>query len=176
MRPLPKTKSKRLKAVEATEHVIEPVSAMDQPSAPVRRRGRQIGAAVITVLLIGGAALAYTTIGLDTAQQVGADRVTTGIANYTAFSETIPVNATLIPENTVFLDTVEGGRVTQLHIEDGAVVLAGTPLVTLKNADLELQVIGREAQYTQQLSNLAQAQIAFDQSLLRYDRELMDAQ
>lgn len=176
MRPLPKTKSQRLKAVEAPAAAAEPAVGMDHASTPPRRYGRRIGTALVAVFIIGGAALAYTAIGLDGAQHVVAERVTTGVASYTTFSETVPVNATLIPEDTVFLDTVEGGRVTRLHVEDGAVVAAGTPLVTLKNADLELQVIGREAQYTQQLSNLAQSQIAFDQSLLRYDRELMDAQ
>lgn len=176
MRPLPKTRSKRLKAVEAPASVVEPVTGMDQESAPEKRFGNHFGTALVAVLLIGGAGLAYTTIGLNGAQTVGVERVTTGIATYTSFSETIPINAILIPEDTVFLDTVEGGRVMQLHVEDGAMVTVGAPLVTLKNADLELQVIGREAQFTQQLSNLAQSQIAFDQSLLRYNRDLMDAQ
>jgi len=176
MRPLPKRKSQKPKAVEPTSTVVEIPSSMDQTVQPKKQTNRFLVTGLVAVLLLGGAAVAYKTIGLNTAQSVLADRITTGVASYNDFSETIPVNATLIPENTVFLDTVEGGRVMQLHVEDGATVVAGTALVTLKNTDLELQVIGREAQYTQQLSNLAQSQIAFDQSQLRYDRELMDAQ
>ncbi|MEP3891324.1 MAG: efflux RND transporter periplasmic adaptor subunit [Hellea sp.] len=176
MRPLPKRKSQKPVGVSSEPKVVDIPSKMDQAVAPSRRYGRSIALGLIAVLLLGGAGIAYKTIGLNNSQSVVAERVTTGTASFNSFSETIPVNATLIPENTVFLDTVEGGRVMNLHVEDGEAVTAGMPLVTLKNSDLELQVIGREAQYTQQLSNVAQSQMAFDQSQLRYDRELMDAQ
>ena len=176
MRPLPKRSSQKTKSAIEPAQVIDIPSQMDRVARPKRRSGRIIASGLIAVLLLGGAAVVYKTVGLNSTQTVTAARITTGVAKLTRFSETIPVNATLIPENTVFLDTVEGGRVIELHVEDGAEVKAGSPLVTLKNTDLELQVIGREAQYTQQLSNLAQSQIAFDQSQLRYDRELMDAQ
>lgn len=176
MRPLPKRKSQKPKAVETASIVVEIPSSMDKAATPKKPNNRHILTGLVAAFLLGGAGIAYKTIGLNAAQSVISERITTSVARYNSFSETIPVNATLIPENTVFLDTVEGGRVMQLHVEDGATVTAGAALVTLKNTDLELQVIGREAQYTQQLSNLAQSQIAFDQSQLRYDRELMDAQ
>lgn len=175
MRPLPKRKSQKPTAIADRATVVEIQSTMDQSVQPPNRYGRHIVTGFIAVLLLGGAAIAYKTIGLNSSQSVIAERILTGKASFNSFSETIPVNATIIPENTVFLDSVEGGRVIHIHVEDGTTVTAGTPLVTLKNTDLELQVIGREAQYTQQLSNLAQSQIAFDQSQLRYDRELMDA-
>ena len=176
MRPLPKRKSQKPTGLSVASKVVEIPSNMDQSVQPKRRYGRYVATGLIMVLLLGGAGVAYKVIGLNSAQSVASERILTGEVSYNSFSETIPVNATVIPENTVFLDSVEGGRVMELHVEDGATVVAGTPLVSLKNTDLELQVIGREAQYTQQLSNLAQSQIAFDQSQLRYDRELMDAQ
>lgn len=176
MRPLPKRKSQQSRDMGESPKVVEIPTNMDQVVQPERRYGRHVASALIAVLLLGGAGVAYKAIGLNSAQSVSAERILTGEVSYNSFSETIPVNATVIPENTVFLDTVEGGRVMELHVEDGAAVAVGEPLVTLKNTNLELQVIGREAQYTEQLSNLAQSQIAFDQSQLRYDRELMDAQ
>lgn len=176
MRPLPKRQAHIPKAAEPTATIDEAPSGMDHTAQPMKRNKQHFIIGLVVVLLMGGVAVAYKTIGLNTAKSVIAERVTTDIASFNSFSETIPVNATLIPENTVFLDTVEGGRVMQLHVEDGAMVTVGMTLVTLKNSDLELQVIGREAQYTQQLSNMAQSQMAFDQSQLRYDRELMDAQ
>lgn len=176
MRPLPKRKSQKPKAVAAEANVVEMASSMDQKVVPKKSFTRTFVTGAIAILLLGGAAYAYHSIGLNTSQIVTSERIQTATVSYSDFSETIPVNATLIPENTVFLDTVEGGRVIDIHVEDGADITQGTALVTLKNTDLELQVIGREAQYTQQLSNLAQSQIAFDQSQLRYDRDLMDAQ
>lgn len=198
MRPLPKTRAVKDKALkrdqaDRQENVIGLSSNtssvsdagsgsgsgsgthMDRQMKTKPRRSRLVAIGLIGALLLGGAVVTYATMGLNPTRSVQADRVVTGVAQLSSFGETIPVNASIIPEDTVFMDTVEGGRVTELHVEDGAVVVAGTPLVTLKNSDLELQVIGREAQYTQQLSNLAQSQIAFDQSQLRYDRDLMDA-
>jgi HlyD family secretion protein len=187
MRPLPKRKSKSpvnvAPPVDAKVVGLPPAAqtsgmdaAMDVSvaSQPPSRKRWVIAGGVI--LLLSAAVSAYILFGLNRSTNVAAKRLLTAPVAFERFSETIPVNAVLIPEDTVFLDTVEGGRVTNIHVEDGAVVTAGAPLVTLKNADLELQVIGREAQYTQQLSNLAQSQMAFDQSQLRYDRELMDAQ
>lgn len=171
MRPLPR---KNAKPVDAAK-IVDIPSAMDQPARPKPKRMRALLLGASALVICGLAAGAYITYGLGNAGSVTAERVTTGVADYTRLSEAVPVNATVVPENTVFLDTVEGGRVVALHVEDGAVVAEGAPLLTLKNTDLELQVIGREAQYTQQLSNLAQSQIAFDQSQLRYDRDLMDA-
>lgn len=196
MRPLPKTKAAKEKASvkrqmahqdssEAHENVIglspdaatsvAPDETMDRHIYARAPRGRIMAMSLLGILLLGGAAATYAAFGLNPSKAVQMDRILTGTVTQARFGETIPVNASIIPEDTVFLDTVEGGRVATLHVEDGASVARGAPLVTLTNADLELQVIGREAQYTQQLSNLAQAQIAFDQSQLRYDRDLMDA-
>lgn len=195
MRPLPKTKAVKDKAVkraeaDALENVIgltkssEPPAAgktprlsseMDQKVRVERPKRRALTTGFITALLLAGSGTAYVVVGLNSSQAVQASRVALGAVELGRFGETIPVNANVIPEDTVFLDTVEGGRVMTLHVEDGAAVSKGTSLVTLKNSNLELQVIGREAQYTQQLSNLAQSQMAFDQSQLRYDQQLMDA-
>ena len=41
-----------------------------------------------------------------------------------------------------------------MHVEEGAFVTAGQPLVTFKNTNLELQVIRAEAQLTEQLELL----------------------
>ena len=102
-------------------------------------------------------------------------RVQLGEAELTTFAEFAPVMAVLVPEDTVFLDTVEGGRVTQVHIEDGAMVVPGQPIITLANTDLELEVLSREALYTEQLSSLARTEMNFDQVNLQYERDLADA-
>jgi len=174
MRPLPNKKSQSMTTVAAGSAISENATGMDQMVIPRRRHFRPILIGAVAVPLLGGTAFMYKTIGLKPSQSVISERVLTSKVSFSSFNETIPVNATVIPENTVFLDTVEGGRVLQVYVEDGAAVDEGEALVTLKNADLELQVISREAQFTQQLSSLAQAQANFDQNQLRYDRELMD--
>src|SRR5262249_9608759 len=80
------------------------------------------------------------------------------------------------PEDTVFLDTVDGGQVTEVLVEDGAAVTAGQPLAKLKNTRLELEVLGREAQLTESQNYPANARLAFQQSELRNQRDMMDVQ
>ncbi|MEM7493357.1 MAG: efflux RND transporter periplasmic adaptor subunit [Pseudomonadota bacterium] len=98
-----------------------------------------------------------------------------GTVDIKPFAETLPVNGVLVPRNTVFVDAVKGGSVVEILVEDGAIVSAGEVLARMTNTELELQVMAHEAQYAQQLSNLARAQIEYDQSQLRYRQQLSDA-
>lgn len=187
MKPLPKMKRKS-DAPDKTVAVVPhpstqkargtgPSQEMDAQRAPSSRitRNRLLIGAALAIALTGGAYV-YFGDALNPAASVSEARMTIGAVAMRPFEESIPVNAMLIPERTVYLDTVEGGRVVKRHQEDGTFVSAGTPLITLRNKSLELDVMNREAQYTQQLSSLAQAQIAFDQNMLRYDQDLMNAE
>lgn len=186
MKPLPKMKRKGDgpdKTASVLPHPAQPQvppleapDAMDSARAPLsRNRSRVLIAASVAVLVAAGGYV-YFSGGLQPSASVSEARVTLGSVAFRPFEESIPVNAVVIPERTVYLDTVEGGRVVKRHEEDGTFVTAGTPLITLRNKSLELDVMNREAQYTQQLSSLAQAQIAFDQNMLRYDQDLMNAE
>ena len=62
------------------------------------------------------------------------------------FDDFIPVRGKLAPLSTVYLETIEGGRVDRRLVEDGAVVKAGQPLIELSNAAIQLDVISREAE------------------------------
>lgn len=185
MKPLPRLKRKGETPDKPASVVTHPMadnvseastlSGMDQSSEkPKRHRTKPlvIVTTLAAILITGG--VIYFDQGFNPAATVSESRLTIGEADLRVFEESVPVNATLIPERTVFLDTVQGGRVEARLVEDGTYVSAGTPLITLRNKSLELDVINRQAQYTQQLSSLAQAQIAFDQNMLRYDRDLMD--
>ncbi|MEM9054402.1 MAG: HlyD family efflux transporter periplasmic adaptor subunit, partial [Pseudomonadota bacterium] len=167
---LPQTPRSAEQAVGASPNM----DTVHQRPSRLSYKSTLIGAAVILTLGAGG--FVYASGGLNPSARVIDARMTVGSVAVRPFEEGIPVNGQLIPERTVYLDTVEGGRVIKRHQEDGTYVTAGTPLITLRNKSLELDVMNREAQYTQQLSSLAQAQIAFDQNMLRYDQDLMNAE
>jgi HlyD family secretion protein len=105
---------------------------------------------------------------------VGAERVTVSPVAYDTFREYIPVTGNVVPRTTVYLDAIEGGQITAVHVEEGAFVTAGQPLVTFKNTNLELQVIGAEAQLTEQLNSLSTTRQNLEQSKLRNQRELIE--
>ncbi len=96
-------------------------------------------------------------------------RVTTG-----QFDDFIPVRGRVTPLKTIFLDAVDGGQVESIHVEDGAFVEAGQLLVVLANTSLQLDVIAREAQVTEQLNNLRSLELAQEQNRLAHKRELVE--
>lgn len=150
------------------------LSAMDRAVRPKRiTPGRVVGALIIVAVLAVGV-FGYVRYGLQRSLIVSADKLTISTVRQAPFSDYAPVTGSVAPEDTVFLDTVEGGQVTEVLVEDGAIVEAGQVLARLKNTRLELEVLGREAQLTESQNYLANARLAFQQSELRNQRDMMD--
>ena len=150
------------------------LSAMDQRIEQRLLTPWRIGVAAGALALVGLAVYAYVEFGLNRTLTVGAERVTIARVSYDTFREYIPVTGNVVPRTTVYLDAVEGGQITAVHVEEGAFVTAGQPLVTFKNTNLELQVIAAEAQLTEQLNYLSTTRQNFEQSRLRNQRERID--
>ncbi len=88
---------------------------------------------------------------------VNTGRITvTEIANG-PFKEFIPVNGVVLPVTTIYLDAVEGGRVEEKYVEDGATMTKGQPILRLANTDLELGLV---TQQTNVYNLLTQMQIS----------------
>jgi HlyD family secretion protein len=158
---------------QATDEEVV-LSAMDRR---IERRfvtPQRVAVAAGAVLLAALSVYAFIEYGLTRTLTVGAERVTVSRVAYDTFREYIPVTGNIVPRTTVFLDAIEGGQITAVHVEEGALVTAGQPLVTFKNSNLELQVIGAEAQLTEQLNYLSTTRQNFEQSRLRNQRELID--
>ncbi len=45
------------------------------------------------------------------------------------FQETIPVNGVVLPITSIYLDAVEGGRVEEKYVDDGATMKKGEPIL-----------------------------------------------
>ena len=88
------------------------------------------------------------------ALKVQNDRIVVSTVARGEFDDYIPVRGQVAPLKTVFLDAIEGGRVEAIHVEDGVQVEVGQLIVELSNTQLQLDVIAREAQVTEQLNNL----------------------
>lgn len=82
---------------------------------------------------------------------VDADRITISEVKQGPFQEFIPVNGAVMPLTTIYLDAVEGGRVEEKYVEDGAQLKKGDPILKLANTDLELSLANQEtAVYAEQ--------------------------
>jgi len=75
---------------------------------------------------------------------VDAERITISEVKKSSFKEFIPVNGVVLPVTTIYLDAIEGGRVEEKFVEDGAMVKKGTPILRLSNTDLELSLANQE--------------------------------
>ncbi|UOQ70832.1 HlyD family secretion protein [Hymenobacter cellulosilyticus] len=84
-------------------------------------------------------------------------RLTISVVRRGSFQEFIPVSGVVLPETSIFLDALEGGRVEEKFVEDGALMKKGQPVLRLSNADLELSLVNQE---TAVLNLLTQMQIS----------------
>jgi len=136
-----------------------------------RRRWLVGGAIAAGVVAFAGWLLATdhsTTYTLD------GQRIRTAVVETGVYEDFIPLRAAVEPERTVFLDAIEGGRVEAVFVEEGAFVTEGEPLLELSNTSLQLDVIAREAEVSEQLNNLRNTELAIEQNRLRLKGELIE--
>ena len=108
------------------------------------------------------------------ALKVQNDRIVVSTVSVGEFDDYIPVRGQVTPLKTVFLDAIEGGRVEAIYVEDGAFVKAGDLIIDLSNTQLQLGVIAREAEVTEQLNNLRNTELSLEQNRLGHKRNLVD--
>ena len=113
--------------------------------------------------LLGGRSLSIN------AQRITVSNVTVGV-----YEDFIPLRGRLVPRSTVYLDAIEGGRVEEILVEDGAVVEAGDMIAVLSNTNLQLEVLGREAAVTEQLNNMRTIELQLEQNRLSHKRNLVE--
>ena len=147
-------------------------SGMDRKIEKRSRKPVYVGAAVaaglLLIVLVVMTDRSSTSFTLD-GQRIRTSEVFTGM-----YEDFIPLRASVEPERTVYLDAIEGGRVERILVEEGAFVEEGQPLVDLSNTSLQLDVIAREAEVSEQLNNLRNTQLAIEQNRLKLKSDLIE--
>ncbi len=163
-----------------------PVVSLKNDPKPDPARGAGMDQAVVTQrmplrtrIIIGGVVAAIVFAGTAWALTRSANSQTLIAANLTispvtigTFDDFVPLRGRVTPLVTVFLDAVEGGRIDRVLVEDGIAVTPGQPLAILSNATLQLDVIAREADVSQQLNNLRSQELELQRSRLENRRNL----
>ncbi len=91
------------------------------------------------------------------------------------FQEFIPITGVVQPIKTVFIDAVEGGRVEERFVEDGAIVAEGQPILQLSNPDLQMNYINQEAQIVSQINQIRTTTLLSEQQSLNMKQQKLDA-
>ncbi len=105
---------------------------------------------------------------------INSQRITVSNVTVGTYEDFIPLRGRLVPRSTVYLDAIEGGRVEQILLEDGAMVEAGDMIAVLSNTNLQLEVLGREAAVTEQLNNMRTIELQLEQNRLSHKRNLVE--
>jgi HlyD family secretion protein len=148
-------------------------AAMDRVIARPPRWRRRLVVAAALVAVAGAGAIALHREG-GRALAVDGSRVTFGRVTRGQFDDVIQIRGQVTPLRTTYVTTPSGGQVRRVAIEDGAKVEAGQPLVELANTSLQLDLISREAQITEQLNNLRGLELAQEQSRQVHEREMVE--
>ena len=120
-----------------------------------------IGGIAALVLLIAGSF--YFTSG-KSKLNVDIERITISDVTKGAFQETIPQNGTVLPLNTIYLVTTDGGRVEEKYVEDGAILKKGDPILRLSNTDLELQLSNTMTSVSNMLATMQYSKVQAEQN------------
>lgn len=144
---------------------------MDQPLP--KRRGKRailIGSAIVLAGALAAALWSLVPRGL----QVPSQDVRIAAVEKGVFRDDIVVRAIAEPLNSVILDSVESGRVEEVVAKDGAMVAKGDMLFRLSNPQRNLELLARQAEHAQQISNLANLRLAQEASQSEHRRRLSE--
>ena len=114
---------------------------------------------IVGILVLIGASY-FLTSG-KSRLNVESERITISEVKSGPFKEFIPVNGVVLPITTIYLDALEGGRVEEKYVEDGAIMKKDQPILHLSNTDLQLNLV---QQQTSVYNLLTQMQISQNQA------------
>ena len=143
---------------------------MDRPLP--KRRPNYVIAAIAALLMLAGIAVISQLIphGLRVAE--GDIRIAT--VQQGLFRNDVVVRSTAAPLHTIMLDALESGRVEEVPVNDGALVAKDALLFRLSNPQLRLNLVAREADRAQQISNLSTLRVSIETSQTEHQRRMLD--
>jgi HlyD family secretion protein len=148
------------------------MSSTDRPLVLPWWRRRLCKVAGAIAVLIGVYALVASLGGSDRNLRAERGKLTIETVIRGTFNDFIPLAARVVPRETIYLDAIEGGRVDEVMVQAGDMVIAGQALVRLSNTDLELTVLDREARLIQSITELQARQSLLEQDRLNNEKQL----
>jgi HlyD family secretion protein len=136
-----------------------------------RKYRRYIVVAVIVVLAI----LLLFFAGGSQGVRIDINNVSIETVFKAQFNDYIQVTGLAAPIATVYLDAMEGGRVEEIFIEEGAMVRKGDVILRLSNRDLNLSILNSEAQLAEKSNYLRETRLQMEQNKLTLEREMVTA-
>lgn len=156
---------------------------MDKPIPKKRWSTRKL--ATIGGGLLLAALLIYlvSVSGGNSRLRVDADRISIAQVERGAFEEYVPINGSVQPHTTVYLDLEEGGIVEKIYAQGGVPVEKGDLILSFTNATAQKSHIDSESQLLRALNelrtqkiNLTQSHLSSQERLLDLNKNILDAE
>jgi HlyD family secretion protein len=145
-------------------------AAMDQPLPKRRINYVAIAAGALLLLIVFVVIAQWVPRGL----RVSRAEVRIATVQSGDFRNDVIVRATVSPLHTTILDALDSGRVEEVLAIDGAQVKQGELLYRLSNPTLGLDLVARQADRAQQISNLSVLKVSLETSQTEHQRRMLD--
>jgi HlyD family secretion protein len=130
-----------------------------------------VGGLVFLFLLYFG----FSSIN-EKAYKVDASKISVKEVTFGNFQDVILIEGDIEPINLVLVNTLEGGTVDEIFIEDGIIVEKGTPLLRLSNPAVTLGYMNQETAIIEQINNLRNLKLSLEKVQRDLDESLMDSE
>ncbi len=149
---------------------------MDIPIEKKRFTKSKIAIAVGSLLLLSFIIYLFASSGGKSKLNVDSERIIVSAVKNGVFQENIPVSGIVLPITTIYLDALEGGRVEEIYVEDGAIMKQNEPILRLSNTDLELSLINQETSVYNLLTQMQISQNAARQNTINKLNRMTDVE
>ena len=157
-----------MRSVDKLSHGV----SMDTPLPPPRRLRTMVA------VVAAGAGIALAGLALRQLQprglQVPLAKARFATVEQGLFRDELALRAVAAPLKTVMLDAVDSGRVEEVLVRDGDSVRQGAVLFRLSNPQRHLELLARESEHAQQISNLTNLRVAAEASRTQRQRRVSD--
>lgn len=107
----------------------------------------------------------------SSSMKVDKERLTISTIVQGEFNDYIRVIGQVLPDRIIYLDAIEGGRVEERLIEEGAQIKAGDVILRLSNPLLNIGILQSEADLAYQENELRNTRISMEQEHLRLQQD-----
>jgi len=135
---------------------------------------KKIATIAAIVAFVALVAYGFSTTTGGKRLNVDREKLTFATVEHGVFQELISVNGNAIPADFIYLDAVEGGRVEEIHIQEGAMVTVGQPILRLSNNNLEMSMLTAEASRIEQRNRLETLRFQMEQNSLRLRQQISE--
>ncbi len=143
---------------------------LEKKSRTPKRVGGLVGALALFTLVLYAllSDLGTSTLNVDP------DRILFATVEQGRFHEFSLVNGSVMPRQTFYLTTSEGGRVEEVFIDEGVFTEEGDTILRLKNTDLELETRRQEDLLQEQENLLFNTRLQMQQERSDYGRRVAE--